>query len=138
MNRWRFAIWASNMYYRISQHCIASKPLIFYLIIFLNSSVLSQWRNYLGTALLLTDFSTDYRRLIKPFFNDFWANWPNRLNKLWGIFGLLGTVLKSLLHNFSHSDVFSTKKTLLFIHNPNISQIWYWSKRIWRIAIMRS
>ena len=67
MNRWRFAIWASNMYYRISQHCIASKPLIFYLIIFLNSSVLSQWRNYLGTALLMTDFSTDYGRLIKPF-----------------------------------------------------------------------
>ena len=33
----------------------------------------------------------DYGRLMKPFFNDipnFWANWVDRQNKLWGLWGI--------------------------------------------------
>ena len=132
MNRWRFAIWASiicsNIYYRSSsQHCISLKPLIFYLIILLNSSVLSKWRNDLGTTLLMTDFSTDYGRPMKPFFNDIsncWANWPNRRNKFWGIFSLtisthLGTV--SLFSMISTILMFFLQKKLCF---SSITQIY--------------
>ena len=31
---------------------------------------------------------------------------------------------------------FFLQKTLIFRPNPNISQIWYWPKRIWKIAII--
>ena len=76
------------------------------------------------------DGRTDYGRPMKLFFKDisnFWANWPNRLNKFWGIciFGLtkyqhLFGHCRSLLYDFYHSDVFSAKPITQIYHKYDI------------------
>ena len=67
---------------------------------------------------------------MKLFFKDisnFWANWPNRLNKFWGIciFGLTKYQhpfghCRSLLYDFYHSDVFSAKPITQIYHKYDI------------------
>ena len=59
-----------------------------------------KWTTYhLIVYVVMSDFnvslaaSTDYGRQMKPFFNDipnFWANWADRLNIFWGIWGIFG------------------------------------------------
>ena len=76
------------------------------------------------------DGRTDYGRPMKLFFKDisnFWANWPNRLNKFWGIciFGLTKYQhpfghCRSLLYDFYHSDVFSAKPITQIYHKYDI------------------
>ena len=67
----------------------------------------------------------EYGLTMKHFSKDiphFWANWPN---KFWGIFSAKLSAL------FWHPQ-----KSLLFRPNLNVSQVWYWPKKIWKIAII--
>ena len=87
----------------------------------------SRKRKEVGVGIM--QHTTEYGHPMKPFFNDvpnFWANWADRPNKFWGIFGQtisphFGTV--SPMSMISIIQLFFLQKTLGFRPNLNISQI---------------
>ena len=98
-----------------------------------------------GMAETVLDFRHGLRTPDKAFFNNipnFWVNGMGQIGWMnFGVFGvfsakllapIFATVIKSLDHDFHHSVVHKT----LFRPNPNISQILYWTKIIWEIAIV--
>ena len=88
------------------------------------------WQETKSTGALrrrCLSLDTDCGRPKKPFFNNipnFWANWTDRLNKFWGIWGIFGQTIGTHICNcylipWPWFPSFScSQNTLLFRPNP--------------------